>query len=549
MKFTGSDLVAKVLQNEGVENIIGFPHSELFDSCAALGIRPVIARTERVAVNMAEGFSRMTGGQSTGVVTAQYGPGVETAFGAVAQAYGDNAPILVLPTAYPRGAEVTAPNFQASRNFRHITKWAESAAKVEQLPQLMQYVFSRLRNGGPGPVMLELPTDLLAEEFKGEFNYVSPRRSAPVPDANELAELANALVRAKSPVIYAGQGVLYSRAWDELKALAELVGAPVLTTVNGKSAFPENHPLALGTGGKSRPATVDEFLKRADLVVAVGTSLVRSAYVTAIPAGKTIAHITVNEADIAKDYPVSLGVIGDAKAVLTELRRAVSQHPSLAERPNVDDVARGVASVRRDFMAKWMPLLTSNETPITPYRIIWDLMKVVDRTKTVVTHDAGQPRDQITPFYEAIVPHGYMGWGRTTQLGSGLGLMLGAKLARPDWLAVNIMGEAAFGMIGMDVETAVRAGLPILTIVLRNEIMGGYGGYMPTATQRYGANKLSGEYTKVAEGLGAYSEHVAKPEDLVPAMQRCIRSISEGRTAVLEVRTREEPRLAGITAP
>lgn len=339
------------------------------------------------------------------------------------------------------------------------------------------------------------------------------------------------------------------RAWDELKSLAELVGAPVLTTVNGKSAFPENHPLALGTGGKSRPATVDEFLKRADLVVAVGTSLVRSAYVTTIPNGKTIAHITINEADIAKDYPVSLGVVGDAKAVLVELREAVSQHPALSERPNVDDVARGVASVRRDFMAKWMPLLTSNETPITPYRIIWDLMKVVDRTKTVVTHDAGQPRDQITPFYEAIVPHGYMGWGRTTQLGSGLGLMLGAKLARPDWLAVNIMGEAAFGMIGMDVETGVRAQLPILTIVLRNEIMGGYGGYMPTATQRYGANKLSGEYTQIAEGLGAYSEHVAKPDDLVPAMQRCIRSISEGRSAVLEVRTREEPRLAGITAP
>jgi acetolactate synthase-1/2/3 large subunit len=243
---------------------------------------------------------------------------------------------------------------------------------------------------------------------------------------------------------------------------------------------------------------------------------------------------------------VSLGVIGDAKNVLVQLKDAVLRHPSLSERPSIGSVTRAVAAVRKEFMDGWMPLLTSDETPITPYRIIWDLMKVVDRTRTVVTHDAGQPRDQITPFYEAIVPHGYLGWGRTTQLGSGLGLMLGAKLAAPDWLAVNIMGEAAFGMVGMDLETAVRARLPILTIVLRNEIMGGYGGYMPTATKRFGANRLSGEYTKVAEGLGAYAEHVAKPEDLIGAMRRCLARINQGHTALLEVRTREEPRLAGL---
>lgn len=546
MKLNGADIVARALLAEGVECLLGFPHSELFDAAATLGIRPVIARTERVAVNMAEGFTRMTDGRRTGVVTAQYGPGIESAFGAVAQAYGDNAPILVLPTAYSRGAEAVAPNFQASRNFRHITKWAEAAARTDQLPQLMQYVFNRLRNGGPGPVMLELPIDILGEEFVGEFRHISPRQSPPLADSRDIADLADMLVRAKKPVIYAGQGVLYARAWDELKALAERVGAPVLTTVNGKSAFPENHPLALGTGGKSRPATVDEFLKEADFVLAVGTSLVRSLYVTTIPAGKTIAHITINEADIAKDYPVSLGAIGDAKAVLRQLSDAIADHPALSERPCVDTVARAVAAVRRRFMERWMPLLTSDEMPITPYRIIWDLMKVVDRNRTVVTHDAGQPRDQVTAFYEAIVPHGYMGWGRTTQLGSGLGLMLGAKLAASDWLAVNIMGEAAFGMVGMDIETAARARLPIFTIVLRNEIMGGYGNYMPTATKKYGANKLSGEYTKVADGLGAYAEHVFRPDDLVPAMRRCIHNISEGRPALLEVRTREEPRIAGL---
>jgi thiamine pyrophosphate-dependent acetolactate synthase large subunit-like protein len=181
--------------------------------------------------------------------------------------------------------------------------------------------------------------------------------------------------------------------------------------------------------------------------------------------------------------------------------------------------------------------------------VIWDLMHSVDRRRTVVTHDAGHPRDQMSPFYEAIVPHGYMGWGNTTQLGTGLGLMMGARLARPDWLAVNIMGEAAFGMVGMDFETAVRCELPILTIVLRNEIMGGYGAYMPVASERYHANRLSGEYAAVAQALGGHGEQVAHPAELKPALGRCLQAVAGGQAALLEVRTHEEPRLPGLPVP
>jgi acetolactate synthase-1/2/3 large subunit len=162
----------------------------------------------------------------------------------------------------------------------------------------------------------------------------------------------------------------------------------------------------------------------------------------------------------------------------------------------------------------------------------------------VLTHDAGHPRDQLVPFYEALVPRGYLGWGKSTQLGTGFGLAVGAALARPDWLAVNVMGDAAFGMIGMDMETPVRCKIPILTVVMNNGLMGGYAEWMPEAVDRYASNRLSGEYAAVGQALGAHTEKAAAPGELRPALERAIAAVHDGRTALVEVMTHEEPRLA-----
>lgn len=158
-----------------------------------------------------------------------------------------------------------------------------------------------------------------------------------------------------------------------------------------------------------------------------------------------------------------------------------------------------------------------------------------------MTHDAGNPRDQIVPFWETPIPHGYIGWGKSTQLGTGLGLVMGARLAAPDRLVINLMGDAAFGMVGMDFETAVRSKIPILTIVMNNGLMGGYEKHLPVSTARYGTRFLSGDYSKIADGLGGYTERVEKPHDLVPAIKRAIAEVDAGRAVLLEVMTREEP--------
>ena len=396
-------------------------------------------------------------------------------------------------------------------------------------------------------MLLEFPSDvMLSELICDDFVYTPVKSSRPSGDVNDINDSVDALLKAENPVLFAGQGVLYSEAWDELIELAELIKTPVMTSLNGKSAFPENHPLALGTAnGFSRPKTVDHFLAKADLIFGFGTSFTISKFNAPIPPGKTIGQVVIDESDIGKDYPASFGVIGDAKAVLSQMIREIKNRLGPAGRSDDKKVAAEVRSVKEAFLKKWMPLLTSEEEPINPYRVIWELMQTVDRKRTIITHDSGSPRDEIVPFYEAIIPHGYIGWGKSTPLGSGLGLIMGAKLAKPDWLAINIMGDAAFGMVGMDFETAVRNRIPILTILMNNGVMGGYTRKQPIATEIFGIHRLSGDYQKVAVALGGYAERVERGTDLKPALKRAIKQTEAGRASFLEIITSEEKALPG----
>jgi acetolactate synthase-1/2/3 large subunit len=470
----------------------------------------------------------------------QYGPGAESAFGAVAQAFGDRSPILLLPGEHAVDAQDSEPNFRIEHAYKRVTRWSATLNDAVRGPEVFRRAFNALRGVRNGPVLVAIANDVLngdAGDADWGVRTSLPRLAQAAPQ--DVAETARRLLAASNPVIVAGQGVLYARASTELVALAERTGIPVATTLNGKSAFPEDHPLALGTAARTRPATVDRFFERADLILGIGTSFSRSLYITPMPADAVLGQIVDDRRDLASGYEIEFGCVGDARLVLSQLLEALDgADPSSLHA--ADDLARA----REAFLADWMPRLTSDASPLSPYRVVWELMQVVDRSRTVVTHDAGHPRDQIVPFYETIVPRGYLGWGKSTQLGTGLGLTMGARLARSDWLAVNIMGDSAFGMVGMDLETAVRERIPILTVVMNNGLMGGYGEYMPDAVDRYGSNQLGGGYAEVGTALGAYSERVADPAELQAGLQRCIASVESGRTALLEVMTHEEPTLA-----
>ena len=537
----GTTAVAKILKIEGVELISGFPMNPILEPAAEESIRFIKARTERVGVNIADGFSRASNGRHIGVCVMQYNQGIENAFSGVAQAFDDSAPMLVLPMGPPRRRINTLPSFSAVQNYRAITKWVDSVNFADRVPEMMRRAFTYLRMGRPGPVMLELPEDVLMEEFDDAlFQYSPPKVAKAAGDPTDVREVAKALIVAKNPIIRAGNGVLYAGAWDELRELAELLQIPVFTTMCGKSAFPENHPLSLGAGGRTRPKMVMHFLEKADLVFAIGSSCTRKAFTTPIPDGKVIMQSTIDERDINKDYSIEQAIIGDAKLVLRQLIDEVKEQIGLEGRKASNAIAREVRAVKAEWLKEWMPKLTSNEVPINPYRVIWDLMQVLDRKETIITHDAGNPRDQMVPFYESIIPGGYIGWGKSTTLGSGMAFAMGAKLARPDKTAVNFMGDAAFGMVGMDFETAVREKIPILTIIVNNSVLGGYQELYPIASERYNLNLLSGDYTKVAEGLGGYSERVEQPHDIIPAVQRAKKALTSGQPALIEIITREE---------
>lgn len=549
MKMNGADLIASILSKEGVEIMPAFPYSDLIEAAAKHGIRPIIVRQERHALHVADGYARTMAGRKICCTAVQHGPGSENAVGAVAQCYADNVPVLHIPGGYARESHGVAPNFSASRNMQFVNKWCETVPLPERIPQMLQHAFAVLRNGRPGPVTLEVPIDIMEGEVDPGLaaQYRVQRRSTPVADPRDIQDLTDAILGARAPVIVAGQGVLYAEACGELLELAELTQVPVMSTLNGKSCFPENHALALGCGGYSRPDQVIHFLDKADLIVGLGTSFTKSDYITPFPVkGRRFAQLTNWDGDISKDYPIDLGVIGDAKLSIAAIIDAVKRRLGPNGRKAHASVASEVAEVKAAFMAKWMPHLTSEEEPISPYRVVWDLMQAVDRRKTVVTHDAGTPRDQTTAFYETIVPHGYIGWGKTTQLGMGLGLMHGAKLARPDWNCINIMGDAAFGMTGMDFETGVRNRIGTTTIVLKNSVMGGYTKHHPEAAKKYSIEKLGGDYAAMATAMGGHSEAVHKPRDIKAAIGRALAENAKGVPALIEIVTREETRIPNL---
>ena len=540
----GSQAIAQILRIEGVQQVFCFPFTPIMEALAEAEIRPVVARQERVAENMADGFSRTTNGDSLGVVTVQQAAGAENAFSGIAQAYTDGSPLLFLPGHPGRERVGVSPTFDACKSFAAVTKWADLIPSAASVTQRMRRAFTLLRTGRPRPVMLEVPVDVAAEEMSGPLAYepVSPSVSQADPDG--IRDAIKLLCSTERPLIWAGQGVLYAKASHELTALAEGLGVPVMTTLLGKSAFNEQHALSLGTGSYTSTAMVHDYLERCTAVFAIGASLTRTLFAPPIPAGKPIVHATVDPSELNKDYRADISLVGDAKLILQQmLAELQSQDFSIAaERRR--EVESCLQPIRNAWHQRWQPKLTSDETPINPYRVIGDFMKVTDPANTIVTHDSGNPRDELVPLYQSVVPRGYLGWGHSTQLGFSLGAAMGAKLAQPEKLVVNFMGDAAFGMVGMDIETAVREQIPILTVLLNNSAMGNYEKFIPQAIDRYGSKFLSGNYADVAQGLGAYSQRVEKPEHIVPALEAAIRATLEGKPALLEMITCEEPELA-----
>ena len=539
--MTGTELIAKILKQEGIDMVTCFPSNELIEALSKEDIRPVMFRHERGAIMAADGFSRMNDRKKFGVALMQHQAGAENSVGAIAQAFSDNVPILVLPGGNPIERNNVSPNFSAKDNYKNIVKSVETIYTPTQISDVMRRAFHALRNGPPGPVVVEMSIDICEKEVpKESCNYYSPNISKNVPSSSDIKDAVKLILNSKNPMIWAGAGVLNSGGTNELKELAELIDIPVFTTMEGKSSIDERHYLSLGAGSGATTWPAHKWIQESDLVLGIGTSLTINNYTQQMPEGKLVIHNTISPYDVNKDTPSELGLLGDSKLTMLALIDEIKG--VIGEKGKKTNVSKKIAEEKNKWMNEWNPLLTSEEKPLNTYRVIHEINNTINRENSVVTHDAGAPRDSIVPFYIATTPHSYIGWGKTTHLGFGIPLAIGAKLASPDKFCLNFMGDGAFGMSGTDVETAGRISAPITTVLLNNKGMATYPGGFPLAQEKYGISHMIGDYALIAEGMGAKGIKAEDPLELREALIKAMDYNNNGKSVLIDVNSNMEPK-------
>ena len=549
----GADALVRALEKEGVSYISGFSGGGLPPLWPALSASEQIltfsTRHERLGVEIADGYARATG--RVGVAMTGTGPGATNTLTGLAGAYADNVPVLLLMGQHPlanMGREIQQE--VPSSIFDNFVKWKGTIARVEQVPEVMSRAFTTLRSGSPGPVVVEMPQDVLAAEVPDEllaYEPVGPGRKA-APDRQDIEKAAELLVKAGFPVMNVGGGVLWAEAADEVKEIAELLSMPVASTLVGKGAFPEDHPLSLGGGvypkSKFASGTALHINRKADLVLALGNSfrLPNATDGRPFPSHVRLVHINADPGDLNKIHRADVPILADAKLALRELIDAVRDRLGPGRGGIKKEVVGEIREAKEIWLSAWMPTMTDDSKPINGYRVIHDFQQVIDRDRTIALHDAGGSRGYLSPFWMATRPRNYIGMGGMAAMGWSLGAAIGAKLGRPDHLVFHILGDSSFGMVGMEVETAVRMKIPILTILVNN---GGIGSSLMALNAPGAApatmTELGGDFSAVARGLGAYSERVEDPGDLIPTFKRAIQATEQGQPALVEVMIRPLP--------
>lgn len=543
--------ISNALVAEGVRLAAGITGQSVGHLADALSLHPEVSlmytRQERVAVDICDGYARVSG--TPGVVFTDAGPAAANAMGGLVNSWGDSTPLLFFAGHNDR---FETPRRQTKEIpikelFGPVSKWVAVIEDPSQVGDILRRAFMKLRTGRSGPVVIGLPYDLQSMPI-GEFDYqpVGSRpavRSGADPAAVQAA--VETIAKAQRPYVYVGSGVLASRASDALAEFAELLSLPVATTLNGKSAFPENHPLSLGIGGFARalysslPATV--LANSADIVLTIGCGFKQHATVAPMPAAVRHIQIDVDADELHKEQLAEIAMLGDAGIVLRQMIDAAKRHlPGERLAPVAARIAE-IAALRSRWWALSEPLLKSDEVPINPYRVTWELSQTVDPDQTIVLHDAGSVRGSTCQHYVATKPRSFLGFGVQSAMGWSIGAAIGAKKAAPRKLVVAVIGDEAFAETAIDLETSVRTGTPVLVIVKNNRATPSRdAGVSPNlAERRFAGGGVSP--CAVGRALGATAMRVEQPAELRAALKSSAAEVSAGKTVVLEVVTGRAP--------
>jgi len=570
-KLTGSEIVVEYLLREGIPYVFGIPGHGCLGLTDAFRRHPEIkviqVRQEMSGVHMADAYYRVTGKPL--VVFTSIGPGaINTAIG-LASAYVDSIPVLVITGdthVHMRGKGVLqeierSRDSDLPRVLEPIVKRSWQVSKVEQLPSVMKRAFNVMMTGRWGPVHIDLPMDVQCDSI--DVDIPDPEEHKPMGrikgDPQKIEDATELILKAKRPVILVGGGVMASEAFSELKEFAELIGAAVLTTMMGKSAFPEDHPLyAWHTGSKGTICGL-KLSSTADVLIAIGcrfadetTSSYKHGVSFAIPPTKLI-QIDIDPSEIGKNYPVEVGIVGDAKSVLQDL---IALLKGKGAQKNYENSAyfKEIQTLKKEWFAFLHKFKDDSKVPVMISTVLQEVRKALDRNAIVITSSGNIQAQMLQefPFYE---PKTCITAGGFSTMGYTLPAAIGAKLAAPDRQVVGMVGDGDFMMTMQELATAVQYQIPILIILVNN--MGWvaisdlqravYGEDHAYATEFYDKNGkiYSPDFKAIAEGFGCYAEKISKCEEIQPAIKRALDS---DKPAVIEVIVNREFPYSGSPA-
>ncbi len=529
-----SQAIVEMLKRQGVKHVFGITGIAVGSIMNALGreesINYIITRHEQTAASMADGYARVSG--KVGVCKTTAGPGTMNCVLSVADAYKDGSPMVLISGQVDSkfiGREVFDEVDQIAI-LKPITKWQQRITRTEDVPRIVSKAFYLARSGRPGPVFLEVPEDVQDQEGEADLDYeIKASRSYVAPDS--LEEAVDLLIGADTPLILAGAGVLWSEAWEELRTLAETLEIPVATTSNGRGCIPEDHPLSLGMcGNYGGNGAADYALNRAEVVFAVGCSVsLNTMYFMNNPITGELIHVNIDPTIIGKNFPCRLGIVGDAKLVLSEMLR-ILKGKTFTKRTS--SWISELEEKKREWREKWHTQVNSDSVPIKPQRLLHELRRLVPRN-AIITMGAGSHHAFAVEYFPVYEPRTQLSSFNFAAMAFAFPAALGAKVAKPERPVVCIIGDGDFMMTVQDLETAVREELNVVSVILNNGCYGSPKLFQEARYgEAYGCDYNNVDLARLAEVFGARGWTVERPSEIKDAVKE---ALDCGKPAVLDV--------------
>ena len=551
-RTTGAQALVKTLELEGVEIIFGYPggvalpiFDALFDSEK---IRTILPRHEQGGVHMADGYARATG--KTGVALVTSGPGATNTVTGIANAYMDSIPIVVF-TAQVASSVIGTDAFQESDITGitlPVTKHNYLVKDPAEIPEIVREAFHVASTGRPGPVLIDVPVDMGRAEIDFEWpEHVNLPGYKPTlkGHSRQIKEAANLISKARRPLLYAGGGVLASGGAKELKELAELMQLPVVTTLMGKGAFPEDHHLFIGMPGMHGAKYTNYTITETDLLIAVGVRFDDrvTGKLSAFASKAKVIHVDIDPAEIGKNKAVDVPIVGDAKPVLAAL---VGELRKMGAEPKTEAWVRAIDDWRKQFPLHY----ADSDEVVMPERVVETIERLTAGTKRVICTEVGQNQMWACQYTRITEPRGWVSSGGLGTMGFGLPSAIGAQFGRPDHLVIDIAGDGSIQMNSQEMATAAVNELPVKVVILNNGYLGMVRQWQELFyDHRYATSTLvqdCPDFVKLAQAYGWTGMRIEKPADLEAGLKLAF--ATEGPVMV-DVRVAREENVFPMVAP